>query len=84
MDKVTVRVMSCSCKMADITEQGVSCKKEGIFLQILCFNFLVFAPSFSHSSSQYIFLAVVEDLYKRRQPLPSMDAIYFIQPTKEK
>lgn len=30
------------------------------------------------------FLAVVEDLDKRRQPLPSMDAIYFIQPTKEK
>lgn len=30
------------------------------------------------------FLAVVEDIYKRRQPLPSMDAVYFIQPTKEK
>jgi len=27
---------------------------------------------------------VVEDIYKRRQPLPTMDAIYFIQPTKEK
>ncbi|RWR90955.1 SNARE-interacting protein KEULE [Cinnamomum micranthum f. kanehirae] len=50
MDKITVKVMSCSCKMADITEEGVS---------------------------------LVEDLYKRRQPLPSMDAIYFIQPTKE-
>lgn len=50
MDKVTVKVMSSSCKMADITDQGVS---------------------------------LVEDLYRRRQPLPSMDAIYFIQPTKE-
>lgn len=50
MDRVTVKVMSCSCKMADITEEGVS---------------------------------LVEDLHKRRQPLPSMDAIYFIQPTKE-
>ncbi|CAL9106291.1 unnamed protein product [Musa textilis] len=50
MDKITVKVMSYSCKMADITEEGVS---------------------------------LVEDLYKRRQPLPSMDAIYFIQPTKE-
>jgi hypothetical protein len=28
--------------------------------------------------------AVVEDIYRRRQPLPSMDAIYFIQPSKEK
>ncbi|KNA03296.1 hypothetical protein SOVF_210570, partial [Spinacia oleracea] len=25
----------------------------------------------------------VEDLFRRRQPLPSLDAIYFIQPTKE-
>lgn len=50
MDKLTVKIMSFSCKMADITEQGVS---------------------------------LVEDLYKRRQPLPSMDAIYFMQPTKE-
>ncbi|KAJ4952408.1 hypothetical protein NE237_029240 [Protea cynaroides] len=50
MDKVTVKVMSYSCKMADITEEGVS---------------------------------LVEDLFRRRQPLPSMDAIYFIQPSKE-
>uniref|UniRef100_A0A0E0G676 SNARE-interacting protein KEULE-like n=2 Tax=Oryza TaxID=4527 RepID=A0A0E0G676_ORYNI len=50
MDKLTVKIISCSCKMADITEEGVS---------------------------------LVEDLYKRRQPLPSLDAIYFIQPTKE-
>ncbi|KAL6569391.1 Protein transport Sec1a [Orobanche minor] len=50
MDKVTVKVMSNSCKMADITDQGVS---------------------------------LVEDLFRRREPLPSMDAIYFIQPSKE-
>ncbi|XP_057531436.1 protein transport Sec1a-like [Amaranthus tricolor] len=50
MDKVTVKVMSASCKMADITDQGIS---------------------------------LVEDLFRRRQPLPSLDAIYFIQPTKE-
>ncbi|KAM0934713.1 putative sec1-like protein [Dioscorea sansibarensis] len=50
MDKVTVKIMSYACKMADITDQGIS---------------------------------LVEDLFKRRQPLPSMDAIYFIQPSKE-
>ncbi|XP_056173579.1 protein transport Sec1a-like isoform X2 [Syzygium oleosum] len=50
MDKVTLKVMSSSCKMADITDQGVS---------------------------------LVEDLFRRRQPLPSMDAIYFVQPSKE-
>ncbi|XP_071693033.1 SNARE-interacting protein KEULE-like isoform X4 [Rutidosis leptorrhynchoides] len=50
MNKVTVKIMSCSCKMADITD-GVS---------------------------------LVEDINKRRQPLPTMDAVYYIQPTREK
>ncbi|KAI9072495.1 hypothetical protein K1719_045542 [Acacia pycnantha] len=50
MDKLTVKIMSHSCKMADITDEGVS---------------------------------LVEDLYKRRQAFSTMDAIYFIQPTKE-
>ncbi|KAI3687468.1 hypothetical protein L1987_81165 [Smallanthus sonchifolius] len=50
MDKVTVRVMSHSCKMAELTEEGVS---------------------------------LVEDINKRRQPLPNLDAVYYIQPTKQ-
>ncbi|RZC72954.1 hypothetical protein C5167_048433, partial [Papaver somniferum] len=25
VDKVTAKVMSCSCSMADITDKGVSC-----------------------------------------------------------
>ncbi|XP_054810102.1 SNARE-interacting protein KEULE-like isoform X2 [Prosopis cineraria] len=50
MDKLTVRITSHSCKMSDITDEGVS---------------------------------LVEDLYRRRQSFPTMDAIYFIQPTKE-
>ncbi|KAI3504333.1 hypothetical protein L1887_32917 [Cichorium endivia] len=28
-------------------------------------------------------ISLVEDLFKRRQPMPSMDVIYFIQPIKE-
>ncbi|KAK8945913.1 SNARE-interacting protein KEULE [Platanthera guangdongensis] len=50
MDKFTVKIMSYSCRMADITDAGIS---------------------------------LVEDLFKRRQPMASMDAIYFIQPSKE-
>ncbi|KAK9716461.1 hypothetical protein RND81_06G235100 [Saponaria officinalis] len=50
MDRITVKIMSHACKMADITDAGVS---------------------------------LVEDIYKRRQPLPTMDAVYFIQPIKE-
>lgn len=50
MDKVTLKVMSSSCSMTDLTAEGIT---------------------------------LVEDLFRRRQPLPSMDAIYFIQPLKE-
>uniref|UniRef100_A0A0D9WLI2 SNARE-interacting protein KEULE n=1 Tax=Leersia perrieri TaxID=77586 RepID=A0A0D9WLI2_9ORYZ len=51
MDKFTVRIMGYACKMAEITDAGIS---------------------------------LVEDLFKRREPMPSMDAIYFLQPLKEK
>ncbi|KAI7732338.1 hypothetical protein M8C21_000348 [Ambrosia artemisiifolia] len=50
MDKVTVKIMSQACKMAELTEEGVSS---------------------------------VEDISKRRQPFPKLDAVYYIQPTKE-
>eukprot|EP00897_Mesotaenium_endlicherianum_P003554 jgi/Mesen1/3226/ME000187S02389 len=48
MDDFTLKVMSASCKMADVTEEGIS---------------------------------LVEDLNKRRQPLPQLEGVYFIQPT---
>ncbi|KAL2632868.1 hypothetical protein R1flu_004347 [Riccia fluitans] len=50
MDEVTVKVMSNACKMADITDEGIS---------------------------------LVEDLSKRRQPLPALEAVYFIQPIRD-
>lgn len=28
--------------------------------------------------------AVVEELFKRREPMPSMDVVYFMQPAREK
>lgn len=37
MDKVTMKVMSSTCKMADITDQGVSCKN---VISLLIFRFL--------------------------------------------
>jgi hypothetical protein len=33
MDKFTVKIMSYACKMADITEEGVSCK----WVDMICF-----------------------------------------------
>eukprot|EP00271_Cylindrocystis_brebissonii_P009729 TRINITY_DN2487_c1_g3_i1.p1 TRINITY_DN2487_c1_g3~~TRINITY_DN2487_c1_g3_i1.p1 ORF type:complete len:651 (+),score=183.48 TRINITY_DN2487_c1_g3_i1:829-2781(+) len=49
MDDYTIKVMSTTCKMADITDEGIS---------------------------------LVESLSKYREPLPAMDAVYFVQPSK--
>ncbi|XP_076919019.1 SNARE-interacting protein KEULE-like [Bidens hawaiensis] len=49
-DKVTRKILSNSCTMSELTEEGVS---------------------------------LVEEINKRRQPLPNFDAVYFIQPTIE-
>lgn len=81
MDRVTVKVMSQSCKMADITDQGIS-----------CMSVIYLPPFFIHSFIHYYYSvsnyadhpSVVEELFKRREPMPGMDAIYFIQPSKEK
>lgn len=43
-----------------------------------------FYCSLGLTRNQFSFIAVVEDLFRRREPLPSMDVVYFIQPTKEK
>ncbi|KHN04763.1 SNARE-interacting protein KEULE [Glycine soja] len=36
-----------------------------------------------YKSLKQVSRELVEDIFKRRQPLPTMDAIYFIQPTRE-
>lgn len=47
MDKVTVKVMSHSCKMADITDQEVSCKNHTAFLSLSLFLPFFFKKSFT-------------------------------------
>jgi hypothetical protein len=41
MDEVTVKVMSCTCKMADITDEGISCESS----TLLFFFFLSVCPN---------------------------------------
>ncbi|KAG0576062.1 hypothetical protein KC19_5G052300 [Ceratodon purpureus] len=50
MDEMTLKVMSSSCKMTEITDEGIS---------------------------------LVENLGKSRQPLPALDAVYFIRPSPD-
>ncbi|RXH93520.1 hypothetical protein DVH24_014096 [Malus domestica] len=83
MDKVTVKVMSHSCKMADITDQEIS-PKTSLVKDTHAVLPYAFYCSLGLTRNRFSFIAVVEDLFRRREPLPSMDVVYFIQPTKEK
>lgn len=47
MDKLTVKIMSYSCKMADITEEGVSCTSLKDIFKDLIFDILL-ALYFNH------------------------------------
>jgi hypothetical protein len=67
--------------MADITDAGISCK----FIIVIFFFFFYFLEDDPKAyRKKYNKFAVVEDLFKRREPMTSMDAIYFLQPLKEK
>ncbi|OMO65382.1 Sec1-like protein [Corchorus olitorius] len=65
--------MSYAFKMTDITLEGVSCKE----LQT------VENPIIKAFTSLLSVNAVVEDIDRKRQPLPFIDAIYFIQPSRQ-
>ncbi len=42
MDEVTVKVMSCTCKMADITDEGISCESSSLFFFLsVCLSLLM-------------------------------------------
>lgn len=77
VDKLAMRMISACCKMHDISAEGITCKfcSQFFFLFILL---VFFCPKTIHIKK-----IVVEDLQKRREPLPTMDAIYLMSPTEE-
>lgn len=63
----------------------VFCKAHCFDIQILvdidCLDSVCLLDSFSIVLKQKKILSVVEDLYKSREPVPEMKAIYFMSPT---
>lgn len=68
VDKLAMRMISACCKMHDISAEGITRKSSGFQRPVD-----VKAP----------FRAVVEDIFKTREPLATMDAVYLITPCKE-
>jgi hypothetical protein len=67
VDHLSMRIISAACKMYDVMEENVT----GMLLS-LCYNV-------SNTND----VLVVENIALNRQPLPNMEAIYFISPRPE-
>ena len=67
MDRLGTRIIASCCKMFTIMKEGVTRK----------FRLKFFLQEL------IIFLEVVEDLRKNREPIANLEAIYFFQPTRE-
>uniref|UniRef100_A0A8C9U304 Syntaxin binding protein 1b n=1 Tax=Scleropages formosus TaxID=113540 RepID=A0A8C9U304_SCLFO len=85
VDKLSMRMLSSCCKMTDIMTEGITSECEGCFW---CSAELVGLKVFKLCSRHTYFLslsflAVVEDVNKRREPLPSLEAIYLITPSEQ-
>ncbi|KAH8356213.1 hypothetical protein KR200_008292 [Drosophila serrata] len=71
VDKLGMRMVSACTKMHEISAEGITCKSS--FFQICRLKIQNYITNFT----------VVEDINKKREPLPTMDAIYLITPSDE-
>ena len=80
-DHYSLRIISAACNMFDIMEEGISSESlrpQTLHLHRLHQVFIVFFIDPVLTCG-----AVVESLELSRQPFKSMDALYFVSPTKE-
>jgi len=68
MDRLATRIISSSCKMHDIMSEGITSMRDSFYLIVW---------------TNQVFLPVVEDIMKKREPLGMLEAVYFIQPNEK-
>ena len=73
VDDQSMRMVSACTKMHELSTEGITSNRQ--VLHFINAN----KPSFT----SYIFVAVVETIEKRREPLPTMEAIYLITPSEK-
>jgi len=81
VDKLSMRMISSCCKMTDIMSEGITSEFYSCRTNSHCRIPIWLKCTFLHN---FFFLPpVVEDITKRREPLPTMEAIYLITPSDE-
>lgn len=79
MDQLSMRMLSSCCKMTDIMTEGITSKR----WTVLSIDTLSQKCVVKECARLFLISPVVEDINKRREPLPSLEAIYLITPTEK-
>lgn len=77
VDQLSMRMLSSCCKMTDIMTEGITSKR---WPQRLFYQWMLLGKCYGVCPSVSL---VVEDINKRREPLPSLESIYLITPTEK-
>lgn len=75
VDKLGMRMVSACTKMHEISAEGITCKYSQEDTKLTTTKLKLITSLFT--------ILVVEDINKKREPLPSMDAIYLITPSQD-
>lgn len=76
VDQLAMRMVSACCKMHEISAEGIT----STLTFHLSYSIVLFVEFYVSLMGLF---AVVEDLNKRREPLPTMDAVYLITPSEK-
>ncbi|KAK2500857.1 hypothetical protein MC885_011384, partial [Smutsia gigantea] len=88
MDHLSMCILSSCCEMSDILDEGITSDPHHPTseppLQVSTFQSLRLPMSVGTQESLLsLFLLVVEDIHKWREPIPSLEAIYLLSPTEK-
>ena len=74
VDDQSMRMVSACTKMHELSTEGITSNREAFHFDNAILIYII---------SLWFFFSVVETIEKRREPLPTMEAIYLITPSEK-